>query len=64
MYRPFFIKKMNKAFTLIELIIVTAILSTLLGFAVLSFTPEDDLVKKRNAVDTFVIHYHYAQGLL
>ena len=57
----FFLSKMNKAFTLIELIIVTAILSTLLGFAVLTFTPDDDLVKKRNAVDTFVIHYHYAQ---
>ncbi len=52
----------NKAFTLLELIIVTAILSIVLGFAVISFSPNNELVEKRKAVDNFLIHLNYSQA--
>ena len=54
---------MNKAFTFIELIIVTAITVVLLTFAVISFTPDNDLVNKRERFNNFLTHYHYAQDL-
>ena len=54
---------MNKAFTFIELIIVTAITVILLTFAVISLTPDNDLVNKRESFNNFLTHYHYAQDL-
>ena len=54
---------MYKAFTFIELIIVTAITVLLLTFAVISFTPDNDLVNKRETFNNFLLHYHYAQDL-
>ena len=54
---------MYKAFTFIELIIVTAITVLLLTFAVISFTPDNDLVNKRESFNNFLTHYHYAQDL-
>ena len=54
---------MNKAFTFIELIIVTAITVLLLTLAVISLSPDNDLVNKRESFNNFLIHYHYAQDL-
>tara|TARA_B100000676_G_scaffold83969_1_gene84097 strand:- start:1447 stop:1911 length:465 start_codon:yes stop_codon:yes gene_type:complete len=54
---------MYKAFTFIELIIVTAITVLLLTFAVISFSPDNDLVNKRERFNNFLAHYHYAQDL-
>lgn len=52
---------MTKAFTLIELLIVSTIVLILLGFAVVSFSPDNEMVRKREAIDHFLFHYHYAQ---
>ena len=52
---------MSKAFTLIELVIVSTIVLILLGFAVVSFSPNNEMVNKRKGIDHFLFHYYYAQ---
>ena len=65
-FRPFFLfMNINrlKAYTLFEVVLVTAIIGILFSFAVITFSPDQKQIKYKNTVESLVQHIAYAQQI-
>ena len=52
-----------KAYTLFEVVLVTAIIGILFSFAVITFSPDQKQIKYKNTVESLVQHIAYAQQI-
>ena len=52
-----------KAYTLFEVVLVTAIIGILFSFAVITFSPDQKQIKYKNTVESLVQHISYAQQI-
>ena len=55
--------KRLKAYTLFEVVLVTAIISILFSFALITFSPDQKQIKYKNTVESLVQHIAYAQQI-
>ena len=55
--------KRLKAYTLFEVVLVTAIISILFSFALITFSPDQKQIKYKNMVESLVQHIAYAQQI-
>ena len=65
-FRPFFLfMNINrlKAYTLFEVVLVTAIIGILFSFALITFSPDQKQIKYKNTVESLVQHIAYAQQI-
>ena len=62
---PFSFMNINrlKAYTLFEVVLVTAIIGILFSFAVITFSPDQKQIKYKNTVESLVQHIAYAQQI-
>ena len=62
---PFSFMNINrlKAYTLFEVVLVTAIIGILFSFALISFSPDQKQIKYKNTVESLVQHIAYAQQI-
>ena len=62
---PFSFMNINrlKAYTLFEVVLVTAIIGILFSFALITFSPDQKQIKYKNTVESLVQHIAYAQQI-